>query len=106
MANFLRRALIALLLTSGLEAKDLGIYGSTYSISEQDLIQFIKERIQSFSEEDRQSFMQAMQNYFASEIKKPMEVKGIRKVKEYSVAYFDPSICVDRDIFNHKEQIV
>lgn len=106
MANFLRKALIAILLTSGLEAKDLGIYGSTSSIGEEDLIQFIKERVQSFSEEDRLLFMQAMQNYFVSELKKPMEIKGIRQVKEYSVTYFDPSICVTQDIFNHKGQIV
>jgi conjugal transfer pilus assembly protein TraW len=106
MANFLKAALLALLLSSELDAKDLGIYGSTSSISEEDLIQFIKERIQSFSEEDRQQFMQSMQNYFVSELKKPMEVKGIRKAKKYSVIYFDPSICVDQDIFNHKGQIV
>lgn len=106
MANFLKAALLALLLSSGLNAKDLGVYGSTSSISEEDLIQFIKERIKTFSEEERQQFMQAMQNYFVSELKKPMEVKGIRKAKKYSVIYFDPSICVDQDIFNHKGQIV
>lgn len=106
MANFLRVISIALLLVSGLDAKDLGVYGSTCSIGEEDLIQFIKERIQSFSEENRQQFMQTMQNYFVSELKKPMEIKGILKAKEYSIIYFDPSIYVDRDIFNHKGQIV
>ena len=106
MANFLRYVVVTLLLISGLEAKDLGVYGSTSSIGEEDLIDFIKARIQSFSEEDRQQLMQAIQNTFVSTLKRPMEVKGIRKVKEYSVAYFDPSICVDRDILNHKGQII
>lgn len=106
MSYFLRRALIALSLAIGLEAKDIGIYGSTSSIEEEDFIQLIQEKIQSFSEEDRQKFMQTIQNELVSDLKKTMELKGIRKAKKYSVTYFDPSICVDKDIFNHKGQTV
>lgn len=106
MANFLKWILMANLFACPLEAKNLGVYGSTASIEEEDLIRFIQEKIQKFSEEERQAFMQGMRNYFTSQLKKTMEVKGIQKARLYSVNYFDPSICVDRDIFNHAQQII
>lgn len=106
MAHFLKWIFMTMLLVSRLEAKDLGIYGATSSIGEEDLIHFIQERIQQFSEADRQTFMQTLQSSLIFQLKKTMEVKGIQKAKVYSTTYFDPSIGVDHDIFNHKGQIV
>jgi len=106
MSNFLRQLFILALFKCALEAKDFGVWGSTSPVKEEDLIHFIQKRIQYISEEERETLMQTLQNSFISQFKKPMEVKGIKKAKVYSVTYFDPSICLDRDILNHQGQII
>jgi len=106
MAYFLRIVLLAALLVSRIEAKDLGTYGATSSILEEDLILFIQNKIQCLSDEEQQTVMKELQSYCISQLKKPMEVKGIQKAKSYSVKYFDPSLCVDRDILDHEKQII
>lgn len=93
-------------LTIPLDAKDFGVYGATSSIEEQDLIQFLKEKIDSYSEEDRRVVFESIQRAFVSKTKMTMEVEGIKKTKVYSVSYFDPTITVNRDILNHRGQVI
>jgi conjugal transfer pilus assembly protein TraW len=106
MSYFLNGIFISMLFVLQLDAKDLGVYGSTACIIEQNLISFIEEKIQSFSEENRELFIESMQKSFVSLLKKPMEIDGIKKTIRYSVKYVDPSVSVHRDIVNHKGQIV
>lgn len=106
MAPFLKWILMAALFTGQVEAKDLGIYGPTASIGEDDLVEFIVEKIQKISQEDRQAFIQTLQSCLINQIKQPMEVKGIGNASIYSVHYFDPSIVVDRDILNYEHQTI
>lgn len=89
-----------------LNAKDLGVYGATSNIIEEDLICYIQEKIKKLSEEEHKDFMQAMQDHFITQLKKPMEVKGIEKTKSYSVTYYDPSISVEHDILDHEGKVI
>lgn len=106
MAHFLKGILMAGLFFSQLEAKDLGVYGATSSISEEDLISYLQEKLKNISEDDQQELIKSMQSNLIDQIKKPMEIKGIQKVKSYSLTYFDPSIYVNYDILNHEGQII
>lgn len=106
MANFLKWILVATIYVSQLESKDFGIYGSTTAIEEEDLIKFLSQKMQTFTEEDRHDFIQTMRNHFTSRLEMTMEVEGIQKALLYSVTYFDPSISVDRDILNLNKEVV
>lgn len=106
MASFLMKIFLTILIVSGLNANDLGVYGSTAEIQEEDLILFLKKKIDSFSENDCSEFMQAMQSRIVSQLNKTMAIEGIEKAKIYSVKYVDPSICVSKDILNHEGQVV
>ncbi len=68
MANFLNWVLVAVFFACQLEARDLGSYGLTASIEEEDLLYFLNQQLQNFSEEDRQLFTQAMRNTFTSHL--------------------------------------
>ena len=106
MPNFLRSLFIAFLLNTVLEAKDFGVYGSTSSIDEDDFILFLQERLQQFSNEDREAFIHSMQTSALSQLKKTMTIEGLERARNYSVVYLDPSISVDRDILNHHNQVI
>ena len=106
MSYFLKGMFVIFLLFQQLEAKDFGVYGATSFIEEEDLIYFLQERTKHLSEDERDHFMERIQTSATSKLKETMEVKGIGKVKVYSFSYFDPSICVDQDIFNHKGEII
>lgn len=106
MAHFLAKVFALLLLVCQLEAKDLGVYGATVSIEEEDLLSFLQEKLCRYSKEEQQQWMQAICKSITSQLKNTMEVKGISKAHVYSVTYFDPSIYVERDIFNHQHQVV
>jgi conjugal transfer pilus assembly protein TraW len=106
MAHFLKWLFVVSILTSQLESKDLGVYGGVASIKEEDLLHFINERIKHFSIEEQHAFGENMRSYFTSQLKKPMEVKGLRKARAYAVHYFDPSISIDRDIYNTNQQLI
>jgi conjugal transfer pilus assembly protein TraW len=98
--------LLALQFSFSIESKDLGVFGATASIDEQDLIRFLQEKMGAVTEEERQVFMEAMRDHFTDRLNQLMEVKGIKKTTQYSVVYFDPTICVEHDIFNHQGQII
>ena len=107
MSHILKSFLLAtFLLIKGLEAKNLGVYGMTSSIDEEDLIHFLQAKIMSFSEEQREDFLKKIQSTIFSQINKTLEIKGFKKAKAYSITYYDPSIYVDQDITNHNGQII
>ncbi|WP_042280638.1 type-F conjugative transfer system protein TraW [Candidatus Protochlamydia sp. R18] len=106
MPPFLTGILTVLLIFSSLEAKNLGIYGATASIEEEDLLTFMQKNMQLITEADQEKWMQNLQSHLLAQMKKPFVIKGIGKTQTYTVSYFDPSITVDRDILNHSQQVV
>jgi conjugal transfer pilus assembly protein TraW len=106
MPNFLKWILVTVLFSSFLNAKDFGNYGTTAAISEEDLIHVIQERVKKLSQDEQLTFMQTVRTYFTDQLKAPMQVKGIEKAQLYTVSYFDPSICVDRDILDQEKKVI
>lgn len=88
------------------DAKDLGVYGFTIAIAEEDLLHFIQEKIQHFSQQEQQALKKQFYANLYATLQKPMEIQGLKKAKTYRVFYVDPSIKVERDIFNHQGELV
>lgn len=107
MAYFLIRVLISSVfilnsIFAVLNAKDLGTCGTVYPIAEEDIIQYLKNKI-AYSGE---SWMKEFQKSTLEKMKTPKPVSGITKAQEYRTFSFDPSITLTQDVIDHEGQII
>ena len=98
---------IALLLLFSLaeiiNAKDFGIQGNTYQISETDILKVIEERLKKIDMEQLNKKMATRTKEYAE---RPTEVLGTTKAKESKEYFYDPSYVLERDIIDQKGQII
>ena len=97
---------LTLLMSAILHAKDIGFFGETYPILEEDFLQFIQKRIQTMQENGEWKKIQnQMQERVKSHADRPEVLKDITKAtvkKEWS---FDPSITLSHDLKDHEGRI-
>ncbi len=103
MARFI---IIALLLFNSAYAKDFGTRGNTFSISEQDLIDFLKNRVDNLSDSQKKSLQKKLQDHYSDRLTHPPSVNGITESESYKSHYFDPTITVNQDIKDHEGNII
>lgn len=106
MAYFLKCLIGLSLCCVSLKAKDLGKYGSTAAITEEDLLEFIQAKLKTLSSNEQQAFIQMMQEKIVQQTKKTMTLQIFKKVKNRSTHYFDPSLVVNHDILNSAQEII
>lgn len=80
-------------------SKDLGVYGETYPIAEQDFLELIHERLKA---QEAKGELQNLQNKLikiaTSRIDRPKQVSKISKATENRIWVFDPTLEVKSDI--------
>lgn len=103
MARFL---IIALLLFNSAFAKDFGTRGNTFPISEQDLIEFLKNRVENLSDSQKTALQKQLQDHYSKRLTHPPSVNGIVDAEIYKTHYFDPTITVNQDIKDHEGNII
>lgn len=94
-----------MLLSFPLHAKDLGVYGATFTIIEEDLLAVIKAKIQKMAE---QGILDAHQKQIQEQVKKRLQRPTpipIEKTKKERTFFYDPSITVPYDLKDHKERV-
>lgn len=86
--------------------KDLGTYGETFLISENNLLEFIKAKLQKLSESGK---MKDYQNTIAKRAKeqfnRPPAVKSLQKTTDPRSFAYDPSITVPYDLKDHEGKV-
>lgn len=96
-------ALLVLLasLTYTLRAKaiDLGAYGETASIKEEDLEEHIISKLKSLDQEKLQEYQESVVKQTVQNIKRPKPVGGINRTSVYTQRFFDPSTTLEEDIY-------
>lgn len=76
-------------------AKEFGVQGSSYAISEQPFIEMIEERLQSVDiESERIQMQQKAQN----SVNNPKPVKNIQHATDHRSYLFDPTYTLQKDI--------
>lgn len=107
MANFLIVTLIFcnFFLSCIASAKDLGSYGQTFPIMEKSLLQYLKERLQSLSENDLINMQKYIQKQYVQKITHPIPVK-LSEAKIYRQFHYDPTICSFNEIKNRKGEVI
>jgi conjugal transfer pilus assembly protein TraW len=80
-------------------AKDLGVIGKTYQITEQDFLAYIKVRLVQMQKNGQ---LEELNQKFIENTKKhadrPVPVAGITRTKEFKRWNFDPTYVVPQDI--------
>jgi conjugal transfer pilus assembly protein TraW len=96
--------IIALLFcTAILDANDLGTFGTTFPIAEEDFLIVLQERLaEANSDKDKQ---EKMQKTFVESVAHP---KGIQlpRAKNQRTYEFDPTLYLREDIKDHEEHII
>lgn len=79
-------------------AKDFGVVGHSYEVSEENIISYIKKKLEDMDLSTLQADMQAK---VISTTKRPKPVANISKAREDRVDHFDPTYVLDRSIYDH-----
>lgn len=97
MAYFLSLALSFISLS--ILATDLGTYGQTFEVHEENLMQYLKQKSQQLSMEKINLKLNSLRPKFTP-------VSGFCVATIYRKFYFDPTVCSQEDIFDHQGNLV
>ncbi|WP_075261541.1 type-F conjugative transfer system protein TraW [Candidatus Odyssella acanthamoebae] len=93
-------------LISGLYAKDLGSFGTTFPIAEESLLEVIEKKLGHLSELGQlESHQQIVQDQMKHKALNPVAVKGISRATTSTTRFYDPSIKVPYDLKDHEGRI-
>jgi len=85
-------------------AEDLGVHGQLYDIAEEDVIAYLKRRVQEYRDSGKIAELQnEWQEKTQARINRPKEaLSDIKKAEENNVRYFDPTIELQEDLKDHR----
>lgn len=87
-------------------AENLGTFGATYPIAEEDLGDVILKKLTRLSETGQlEQHQQTIQDQMKQKVLSPEAVKGIRKAKKSQSRLYDPSITVPYDLKDQEGRI-
>ncbi len=94
--------LLILVYSSTISAKDLGTFGETFPILEENLLAFIQGKLaQLESNGELEKHQKSIAEKVVKSVQRP-GVIGLTKTKEARRFYYDPSITVPYDLKDHK----
>ncbi len=95
--------LVLLVMSWSVMARDLGVFGPTFAIIEEDLLAVIQGRLNKLEEEGLLAkAQQQIQAKVLAKLKRPQKVDGITKTIKAREFFYDPSIVVPHDLKDHK----
>lgn len=92
--------IISLFVTLKAKAVDLGTFGNSFAIKEDDLQEHLIKKLDSLDQDKLAEYQKAIANQTVQSIKKPKAVKGISKANKYGQRFFDPTFVVGEDIYS------
>jgi len=86
---------------------DLGTHGHTYYIEEQDILEYIKQKLVSMQKNgELQKLQSEMQEQAKKSINRPKPVKNISYAKETKEYTYDPTYTLDKNIYHPNGNIL
>lgn len=87
-------------------AQDLGVFGETFEIAEEDLLQHMMGKLKKMEQRgDMKIAQKQIQEKIRQNIEKPKAVQGITETKKEREFKFDPTITVTQDLADHNGKI-
>lgn len=97
----------ALLLSGSIMAKNLGVVASTYPIQEQDMLDWIQQRLSLYEQTGE---LANMEDNFKTQVKnaivRPPPVKGLSTTQRPNTFYVDPTLTLAQDIKDHNGNVL
>jgi len=85
------------------QAKDFGSLGHSYEIGEQDLIEYIKNKLQRV---DLNALQEETKERVRSSVERPKAVPDITNAEEDKSWYYDPTYILKEDLKDHEGRII
>jgi conjugal transfer pilus assembly protein TraW len=99
-------ALLLLLSSNIAVAKDYGIQGVTYEITEKDFLKELQEKLQEAQKSGKLAkFQDDVKKQMISSVNSPKAVEGITKATFAREWYFDPSVSKPTDLADQNGQV-
>lgn len=96
---------IALLFSQDIFAKDFGVVGHVIPVKENNLIEVIRERAETITDDQKDLLQQKVRAHYEKKLRNPTPV-DIPETRIYSVHYFDPTVTVYQDIKDHQGKVI
>jgi conjugal transfer pilus assembly protein TraW len=95
-----------LVLSFSVVAKDLGTFGETFPIQEQDLLEVIKSKLKTLEEDGTlQTHQQKIEERITKSLKRPQAVTTIKTTTQPRRFLFNPSFVVPNDLKDHQGKV-
>ena len=92
---------------SSVHAKDLGVYGETFSIAEENLLKVIQWKLKAMEENgELANVQQKLAQKAGEKIRRPSPVKDLIKTQTPRRWFYDPSMTVESDIKDSKGNLI
>lgn len=86
-------------------AKNLGVYGTVYPVTEEDLLEYLQNRAKSLPQEKLLKFQKELESQARKSVEEPKPV-NVSYALKYRAFEYDPSIEVEEDIKNLEGLVV
>lgn len=88
-------------------AKDLGVYGETFPIAEENLLTVIQKKLKTMEENGSlNKVQQELAQKASTKIRRPVPVKDLTKTQTLRRWFYDPSLTIEKDIKDHKGNLI
>lgn len=98
--------LINFFITLKVEAADLGIWGESSVIKEEDFETFIVKQLEALGEDKLRAHQEFIKDKIVADIKRPRAVKNISKAFKGTTRLYDPSFKIEENIYDHNNQLL
>lgn len=108
LKNYIRFLLfLSLFATSLTQAKNLGVWGTTFPIVEQDIKEFIYERLNQMQQNGE---LEKIKGRFIKNVKnhtlRPTPVSGLTTTDQPKTFYYDPTYVLEKNIEDEKGRLI
>jgi len=88
-------------------AKDFGVHGETFKITESSLVEVIKAKLRQMEDNgELQQHQQYMQQKMRQKVIFPDPVPGISRATKTREFFYDPTITAKEDVYDHLGRLV
>jgi conjugal transfer pilus assembly protein TraW len=86
--------------------KDLGTYGHTFPVIEENYLEYLKAKLNALSSQERIKLQASIKEDILNVINSPAKVEGLRTASQYRVFYYDPTIYLQKDIQDREGNVI
>lgn len=97
---------VCLLFLGAIQAKDFGVQGTTYPVSEESLLEHLQHQLSALPSETLQLKQLEVQERVKQSVLNPTPVSSVYRATSFRRYTFDPSITLDKDILDHHGNLI